>query len=102
MNILDLHLNFRQGCANYCQWFLSRWYGELPFCQLEISILTPEMDLFVDSEIQSGQYANASEVLRAGRRALEEDEQEIRLSYRPSARRFKLVSIAASRRRCHW
>jgi antitoxin ParD1/3/4 len=38
--------------------------------------LTPEMDLFVDSKIQSGQYANASEVLRAGLRALEEDEQE--------------------------
>jgi putative addiction module CopG family antidote len=58
--------------------------------------LTPEMDLFVDSKIQSGQYANASEVLRAGLRALEEDEQENQVSYRPSARRFKLVSIAAS------
>jgi antitoxin ParD1/3/4 len=38
--------------------------------------LTPEMDQFVDSKIQSGQYANASEVLRAGLRALEEDERE--------------------------
>lgn len=38
--------------------------------------LTPEMHRFVDSRIQSGQYANASEVLRAGLRALEEDEKE--------------------------
>lgn len=40
--------------------------------------LTPEMDSFVNAKIQSGQYANASEVLRAGLRALEEDEQEDR------------------------
>ena len=38
--------------------------------------LTPEMDKFVDTKIRSGQYANASEVLRAGLRALEEDERE--------------------------
>lgn len=38
--------------------------------------LTPEMDRFVDDRIRSGQYANASEVLRAGLRALEQDEQE--------------------------
>ena len=38
--------------------------------------LTPELDEFVDAKIQSGQYANASEVLRAGLRALEEDERE--------------------------
>lgn len=38
--------------------------------------LTPEMDRFVDAKIQSGQYANASEVLRAGLRALEEDDKE--------------------------
>ena len=38
--------------------------------------LTPEMDRFVDVKIQSGQYANASEVLRAGLRALEADEKE--------------------------
>ena len=38
--------------------------------------LTPEMDAFVDAKIKSGQYANASEVLRAGLRALEEDERE--------------------------
>jgi antitoxin ParD1/3/4 len=38
--------------------------------------LTPEMDQFVDAKIRGGQYANASEVLRAGLRALEEDEQE--------------------------
>lgn len=38
--------------------------------------LTPEMDKFVASRIRNGQYANASEVLRAGLRALEQDEQE--------------------------
>ncbi|MGH9344659.1 MAG: type II toxin-antitoxin system ParD family antitoxin [Terriglobia bacterium] len=38
--------------------------------------LTPQMDSFVDSEIQAGRYANASEVLRAGLRALENAERE--------------------------
>lgn len=38
--------------------------------------LTPKMDRYVDKKIRSGQYANASEVLRAGLRALEQDEQE--------------------------
>lgn len=38
--------------------------------------LTPEMDRFVDAKIRNGQYANASEVLRAGLRALEKDEKE--------------------------
>jgi antitoxin ParD1/3/4 len=38
--------------------------------------LTPEMDRFVARRIRNGRYANASEVLRAGLRALEEDEKE--------------------------
>lgn len=38
--------------------------------------LTPEMDKYVTTRIESGRYANASEVLRAGLRALEEDEAE--------------------------
>jgi antitoxin ParD1/3/4 len=38
--------------------------------------LTPEMDRFVAERVRSGQYANASEVMRAGLRALEQDEQE--------------------------
>jgi antitoxin ParD1/3/4 len=38
--------------------------------------LTPELDQFVDAKIQSGRYANASEVLRAGLRALQMDESE--------------------------
>ena len=38
--------------------------------------LTPELDQFVDTRIRNGRYANASEVLRAGLRALEEDEKE--------------------------
>lgn len=38
--------------------------------------LTTELDQSVDDRIASGQYANASEVLRAGLRALAEDERE--------------------------
>lgn len=40
--------------------------------------LTPQMDRYVDAKIQSGEFANASEVLRAGLRALEKDEKEDR------------------------
>jgi antitoxin ParD1/3/4 len=40
--------------------------------------LTPQMDKFVESKIRKGEYANASEVLRAGLRALEKSEQEDR------------------------
>lgn len=38
--------------------------------------LTSAMDEYVHAKIQSGQYANASEVVRAGLRALDEDEKE--------------------------
>lgn len=38
--------------------------------------LTPQLDKFVDRRIRSGKYANASEVLRAGLRALEQNERE--------------------------
>jgi len=38
--------------------------------------LTPEMDRYVADRIESGQYANASEVLRAGLRELERSERE--------------------------
>jgi len=38
--------------------------------------LTPEMDHYVASRIESGQYANASEVLRAGLRVLERSDRE--------------------------
>jgi antitoxin ParD1/3/4 len=38
--------------------------------------LTPQLDSFVDDKIRDGQYANASEVLRAGLRALEQGERE--------------------------
>ena len=40
--------------------------------------LTPQMDRYVDAKIQSGEFANASEVLRAGLRALVKDEKEDR------------------------
>ena len=38
--------------------------------------LTPELDRYVATRIESGQYANASEVLRAGLRVLERSERE--------------------------
>jgi antitoxin ParD1/3/4 len=38
--------------------------------------LTQQLDSYVDAKIQSGEYANASEVLRAGLRALEQAERE--------------------------
>lgn len=38
--------------------------------------LTPEMDEFVNAKIEAGEYGSASEVLRAGLRALEKDEFE--------------------------
>lgn len=38
--------------------------------------LTPQMDKFVSKMIKKGHYANASEVMRAGLRALEMDELE--------------------------
>jgi antitoxin ParD1/3/4 len=40
--------------------------------------LTPKMDRFVAARIKNGRYANASEVLRAGLRALEREELEDR------------------------
>jgi antitoxin ParD1/3/4 len=40
--------------------------------------LTPKLNRFVDAKIRSGHYANASEVIRAGLRALEQGEKEDR------------------------
>ena len=38
--------------------------------------LTEELDRFVSAKIKAGRFENASEVIRAGLRALERDEQE--------------------------
>jgi len=38
--------------------------------------LTPGLDRFVATKIKSGRYENASEVVRAGLRTLEREEQE--------------------------
>ena len=38
--------------------------------------LTPELDRFVATKIKSGRYESASEVVRAGLRNLEREEQE--------------------------
>ena len=43
--------------------------------------LTPEMDRYVAARIESGQYANASEVLRAGLRQLERSEREDQVKF---------------------
>ena len=40
--------------------------------------LTAELDQFVDDSIESGRYENASEVIRAGLRALAQSEAEDR------------------------
>lgn len=40
--------------------------------------LTARMDQYVDAKIRNGEYANASEVLRAGLRALEQNDREDR------------------------
>lgn len=39
--------------------------------------LTPELEKFVETEVQSGQYQTASEVIRAGLRRLKEDKQRV-------------------------
>jgi antitoxin ParD1/3/4 len=38
--------------------------------------LTRQMDSYVEAKIRSGEYANASEVVRAGLRTLEQAERE--------------------------
>ena len=38
--------------------------------------LTPELDLFITTKVDTGLYANASEVMRAALRLLERDERE--------------------------
>jgi antitoxin ParD1/3/4 len=40
--------------------------------------LSAELDAYVDERVKSGQYANASEVLRAGLRQLQQSELEDR------------------------
>lgn len=60
--------------------------------------LTPEMDKFVARRIREGRYANASEVLRAGIRALEQEEKKIGPGWKLFARRFRLERIAGLRK----
>ncbi|MDQ0632028.1 type II toxin-antitoxin system ParD family antitoxin [Pantoea agglomerans] len=41
--------------------------------------LSPYFEAFIREQIESGRYNNASEVIRAGLRALEEREQQMKL-----------------------
>ena len=54
--------------------------------------LTPEFDRFVQKEIESGRFASASEVVRAGLRMLSDQEQE-RESRREVARAWIRESL---------
>jgi antitoxin ParD1/3/4 len=55
--------------------------------------LTPELEKFVDSKVESGLYNNASEVIREGLRLLKEHD-EIRLKWRESIERGWLQAQA--------
>lgn len=41
--------------------------------------LTPHFEAFIREQIESGRYNNTSEVIRAGLRALEDQEQKMKL-----------------------
>lgn len=56
--------------------------------------LTPELENFVQKEVSSGRYHNASEVIRAGLRRLKED-QHRRLPGLPQTESQLLQSIEA-------
>jgi antitoxin ParD1/3/4 len=56
--------------------------------------LTAELDEFVTMKIKSGRYDNASEVVRAGLRALERDERE--QEFRLAALREAIIAGEAS------
>ncbi|MCV5675787.1 type II toxin-antitoxin system ParD family antitoxin, partial [Escherichia coli] len=47
--------------------------------------LSPYFETFIREQIESGRYNNTSEVVRAGLRALEEREQQIKLESLQSA-----------------
>ncbi|HUM05406.1 MAG TPA: type II toxin-antitoxin system ParD family antitoxin [Terriglobales bacterium] len=49
--------------------------------------LTAELDRYIDTKVKSGRYENASEVVRAGLRTLEREEQEYEI---------KLVALRAT------
>ena len=55
---------------------------KIPFIERNVAMptrnvnLTDELDRFVATKVKSGRYENASEVVRAGLRTLEREEQE--------------------------
>jgi antitoxin ParD1/3/4 len=68
-------LSFLAGLNCQLLLIVSRWIEESCVPTRNIN-LTPKLENFVKARIRSGQYANASEVVRAGLRALEADERE--------------------------
>lgn len=60
--------------------------------------LTPELEIFIESEVESGLYRSASEVVRAGLRLLKE-KQEPRLPELPETREELEAQLLASIKR---
>jgi antitoxin ParD1/3/4 len=68
------------GVGNLCQWCDNRVeilvIERLPSMPTRNVNLTDELDRFVAKKVKTGRYENASEVVRAGLRTLEREEQQ--------------------------
>ncbi len=54
--------------------------------------LTPELEIYVNKKVKSGRYNSASEVMRAGLRAMQ-DEEELQEIRRESLRRDIMLGV---------
>jgi antitoxin ParD1/3/4 len=66
-------VNLCQSCHNWVEIFTRRKAAAMPTRNVN---LTDELDRFVATKVKSGRYENASEVVRAGLRTLEREEQQ--------------------------